>query len=358
LVNIRKAIKIVFLFGFALLALLACTGLALRAHRQHVIARTIAIRTPNRIDERMYVNIGGIDQWLQIRGQNRNNPVILCLQGGPGASWVAQTTVFLPWEKDFTVVQWDQRGTGKTLETTGPTIADSMSADHMTQDGIEVSEFVRNHLHKDKIILLGFSWGSLLGVHMAKQRPDLFYAYVGTGQISNMPKAQQLSYAYVLEKAHAAKDARAVQRLESIGPPPFDSLDKIGTFFQTLGKYDCEPDRNPGASVLTAPNYSLWDIYNLVRGFAVVPTFAVYHEMLSADLLSLGPDFRIPVFLFQGELDERTQAALAKDYFDQINAPTKEFVLFQGAGHFIVLSMPQRFVQELVSRVRPLALQQ
>ena len=95
-----------------------------------------------------------------------------------------------------------------------------------------------------------------------------------------------------------------------------------------------------------------------MRGFAVAPTFAVYHEMLSADLLSLGPDFRIPVFLFQGELDERTQAALAKDYFDQINAPHKEFVLFQGAGHFIVLSMPQRFVQELVSRVRPLALQQ
>ena len=83
--------------------------------------------------------------------------------------------------ENFTVVQWDQRGTGKTLETTGPAIADTMSVDHMTRDGIEVSEFVRNHLHKDKIILLGFSWGSLLGVHMAKQRPDLFYAYVGTG---------------------------------------------------------------------------------------------------------------------------------------------------------------------------------
>jgi pimeloyl-ACP methyl ester carboxylesterase len=192
LVNIWKAIKTVFLFGFALLVLLACTGLALRAHRQHVIARTIAIRTPNGIDERMYVNIGGIDQWVQIRGQNRNNPVILCLHGGPGGSWIAQTTVFLPWEKDFTVVQWDQRGTGKTLETTGPTIADAMSTDHMTQDGIEVSEFVRNHLHKDKIILLGFSWGSLLGVHMAKQRPDLFYAYVGTGQQHAEGSAAQL----------------------------------------------------------------------------------------------------------------------------------------------------------------------
>jgi len=97
LVKIWRAIRIVFLCGFALLVLLACTGLALRGHRQHVIARAIAIRTPNGIDERMYVQIGGINQWVQIRGQDRNNPVILCLHGGPGGSWVAQTTVFLPW---------------------------------------------------------------------------------------------------------------------------------------------------------------------------------------------------------------------------------------------------------------------
>lgn len=352
-----KALKVGLLCIGAVLLVFAGAVLAFRAHRQDVIEKVVAIHTPNGIDEGRYVKIGGIDQWIQIRGQDRNNPVILCLHGGPGGSWVAQTTVFLRWEKDFTVVQWDQRGTGKTLEATGRVIAHTMSVDRMTQDGIEVSEFVRNHLYKDKIILLGFSWGSLLGIHMAKQRPDLFYAYVGTGQISNMPKAQQLSYAYVLEKARTANDVRAVRQLESIGPPPFDSLDKIGTFFRTLGKYECESDRNPGASVLTAPNYSLRDIYNLMLGFGVVPTYAVYYEMLSADLLSLGPGFRIPIFFFQGALDERTQAALAREYFEQLGAPHKEFVLFQDGGHFSVLSMPDRFLQELVNRVRPLAVQ-
>jgi pimeloyl-ACP methyl ester carboxylesterase len=353
-----KTLKVGFLCIAVLLLLLVGAGLAFRAYRQHVIAKVVAIHAANGIDEGMYVKIGGINEWIQIRGQDRNNPVILCLHGGPGGSWVAQTTVFLPWEKDFTVVQWDQRGTGRSLETTGRTIADTMSVDRMTEDGIEVSEFLHNHLHKDKIILLGFSWGSLLGIHMAKQRPDLFYAYVGTGQISNMPKAQQLSYAYLLEKARTAKDVRAVRQLENVGPPPFDSLDKIGIFFRTLGKYECESDRNPGASVLTAPNYSLWDIYNLVLGFGAVPTFGVYHEMLSADLLSLGPGFRIPIFFFQGALDERTQAALAREYFDQLRAPHKEFVLFRDGGHFSVLSMPDRFRQELANRVRPLAIQQ
>jgi pimeloyl-ACP methyl ester carboxylesterase len=193
---------------------------------------------------------------------------------------------------------------------------------------------------------------------MAKLRPDLFYAYVGTGQISNMPKSQQLSYAYVLEKARAGNDTKAVKKLESNGPPPFDSMDKIVVFFRILPTYECESDRNaPGVGPFSAPNYSLWDIYNLIRGFALIPTFRVYHEMLSADLSSLGPDFKIPIFFFQGELDERAQASLAKDYFEKIEAPHKEFVLFEGAGHAAVWSMPDRFLQELVARVRPLAVQ-
>lgn len=355
--KLLKAVKVILLCLLALLVVLVGAGLALRAYRQHVIAKAMSIDTPNGVDEAMYVKIGGIDQWIQIRGQDRNNPVLLCLHGGPGGSWLPSTPLFLPWEKELTVAQWDQRGTGKTLETTGRSIADTMSVDRMAQDGIEVSEFLRNHLHKDKIILLGFSWGSLLGIHMAKQRPDLFYAYVGTGQISNMRKSLPMSYVYVLEKARAANDTKAVKELESIGPPPFDTKDKIGVFFETLGKYECESDRNLPHFALVEPDLSLWDIYNWIRGFAQVPTFRIYNEMLSADLPSLGADFQIPIFFFQGELDERAQASLAKKYFDEINAPHKEFVLFDGAGHFAVWSLSNRFLQELVTRVRPLATQ-
>jgi hypothetical protein len=116
--KILKVLKYVFLSLVVLFVLLVGALLALRAHRQHETAQAIAIHTPNGIDEAMYVKIGGIDQWIQIRGQDRNNPVLLCLHGGPGGSWLALTTLFLPWEKEFTLVQWDQRGTGKTLEST------------------------------------------------------------------------------------------------------------------------------------------------------------------------------------------------------------------------------------------------
>jgi pimeloyl-ACP methyl ester carboxylesterase len=158
-----------------LFVVLLCTLLSWRAYRQRIAEEVISLRSASSVDEDMYVTAGGIEQWVQMRGQDRANPVLLCLHGGPGGSWIPQTMVLAQWEQEFTVVQWDQRGTGKTLEATGASITGSMTVEQMADDGIEVSEFVRNHLHKDKIVLLGFSWGSILGIHMIQKRPDLFF---------------------------------------------------------------------------------------------------------------------------------------------------------------------------------------
>src|SRR5215472_5647649 len=155
--KLLRVARLIFVY-MSLFLLVGIVGIFMvRAHRQRVTAEQLAIHAPNCIEEAMYVKIGGIDQWIQIRGQDRNNPVLLCLHGGPGATWLPLTALFLQWEKKFTVVQWDQRGAGRTLAKTGRSVADSMSIDRMAQDGIEVSEFLRSHLHKDKIILLGHS---------------------------------------------------------------------------------------------------------------------------------------------------------------------------------------------------------
>jgi len=209
-----KTARIVLLSLLGIVVGLAAWLLALRLYHQHALAESIAIHTPNGIEEGMYVRIGGIEQWIQIRGQDRSNPVLLFLHGGPGGTLLPMTELFVPWEKAFTLVQWDQRGAGKTLETTGASVAATMSIDRMTRDGIEVSEFLRTHLHKDKIILLGHSWGSILGIYMIRQRPDLFYAWVGTGQVGNMPESLRIGYARLLEKARAKGDPKVVQALE------------------------------------------------------------------------------------------------------------------------------------------------
>src|SRR6266851_1301855 len=170
----RKVLKVTLWSLLAVIVVGLATLTGMRAYRQHVNAQAIAIHAPSSIDEAMYVSIGGIEQWIQIRGEDRANPVLLILHGGPGGSWRHLTPLFLDWEKQFAIVQWDQRGAGKTLESTGAGIASTMSVDRMAADGIEVAEFLRKHLHKDKVILLGHSWGSILGIRMAKARPDLF----------------------------------------------------------------------------------------------------------------------------------------------------------------------------------------
>jgi pimeloyl-ACP methyl ester carboxylesterase len=218
------------------------------------------------------------------------------------------------------------------------------------------------HLKKEKILLLGHSWGSILGVHMVLQRPDLFYAYVGTGQVAQMTRSQQISYAHLLEKARAASDKSSVQALVGIGPPPFDRMQKVAVYFHQLEPYEVEPDRYAqsglmGRAIFNAPNFSLRDILNRARGFERIPTWSLYQAMLSTDLSSLGSTFKVPVFFFQGAQDEVTEASLVQEYFDKVDAPHKEIVLFEGEGHFVVLTQPGKFLKELDTRVRPLAVQ-
>lgn len=347
-----------------MLALVAIVGvgatslLALRAYRQHVTAAAIAIRSPKSIAEAAYVRIGGIDQWIEIRGEDRDNPVLLCLHGGPGATWTPLTPLFLSWEKTFTVVQWDQRGAGKTLESTGPSVAATMSIDRMAQDGIEVAEYLRARLHKDKIVLLGHSFGSILGVDMAQRRPDLFYAYIGTGQVSDMPRSQKMAYDRMLERARASGDQAALEALKRLGPPPFRTMQKVAAYFELLGSQapasDVHAQAMLGPLLSSAPNYSLRDVYNRLRGFARVPGWQLYDAILSTDLSTTAVRFEMPVLFLEGTEDNVTPASLAKEYFDRIDAPRKEFVPLEGGGHFSVWSMPERFGQELATRVRPL----
>ncbi len=148
-------------------------------------AQDYAITAPNGIDEAKYVEIGGIEQWITIRGQDRSNPVLLFLHGGPGdATNPWGYAGFRSWLKQFTVVQWDQRGAGRTLGKTGPSLGPTITIERMVQDGIELTELLRKELKQDGLILVGHSWGSILGLLMVKSRPDLFHAFVGTGRRS------------------------------------------------------------------------------------------------------------------------------------------------------------------------------
>jgi pimeloyl-ACP methyl ester carboxylesterase len=337
-----------------LLAVVVAGALSWRAYRQHVIAEATAIRSRDGIVEGRYVKIGGIDQWIQIRGWSRSNPVLLCIHGGPGGTWLPLTPLFSEWEKHFTVVMWDQRGAGRTLESTGPDIAATMSVERMTRDGIEVAEFLRSHLGVEKVLILGHSWGSLLGIRMIAQRPGLFSAYVGTGQVADMPRAISMDYARLLQIAGERHDDEALAELRAAGPPPFSSMQQVGHFFSVLNRYDSDAPALPSVlgTALVAPHISLYDLYERQLGFTRVPGWSIYNEMLSASLVST-KDLAVPVFFLQGANDDVTPAALVTGYFNDIRAPHKEMVLLPDAGHYAVWILRERFLRELIARVLP-----
>src|SRR5436190_4073833 len=173
-------------------------------------AQDYSITGQDAIDEAKYVQVGGIEQWITIRGEDRKNPVLLFLHGGPGdATNPWGYAGFRSWLKHFTVVQWDQRGAGRTLGKNGPSLAPTITIDRMAQDGIELTELLRKTLQKEKIVLVGHSWGSILGVFMVKARPDLFHAFVGTGQVADPAKNYAVAYDALLKKAERLGDQRA-----------------------------------------------------------------------------------------------------------------------------------------------------
>ena len=353
--------KIALLTLLGLLVTLIICALFYRAIRQHQSSTALAIHTPNGIDEAMFVPIGGINQWITIRGQNRDNPVVLFLHGGPGTPTNLLDFSMAPaWTPNFTLVQWDQRGAGKTFGS-GGTSATDMTIDRMAQDGIELAQFLREHLHKDKIIIVGHSWGTILGVHMAKARPDFFYAYVGAGQVVNAQENEAVNYARVLDKAKALGDTKAVAELQASGPPPYPAMKALtaqriwAQAYEHANSYEAAGQ----ASSLYAPGYSILDLYHAIQSIRfTLDTFigpTMSGPAMKVDLKALGPDFAIPIFVFEGPDDYITSPELAKSYVDTLNAPQKEFVMLPAGGHFAVFTHPEDFPKEMTARVRPLA---
>lgn len=344
----------------AVIAVLAVAALGYRAWRQHENARALAIHTPNGIAETDYVRLGGIDQWIQIRGEDRRNPVILFLHGGPGSSESALSSLFRPWEKHFTVVMWDQRCAGKTFVRNGAASCKGMTLESIAQDGIDLTQFLRRHLHHRKIILLGHSWGTMLGVRMVKERPDLFSAYVGTGQVVSIPEKEPIIYARTLARLRAAGAKKGIAALKTLGPPPYRNHQGIEIERKWSQRYDIPSERdlfsNMTPVAVFAPGWSLLDLYGMLHA----PDYAekaLYKSTADYDARKLGPDFRVPFFIVNGALDNITPTDLARNYFGFVHAPHKEFIVVPDAGHSAVLTRPDAFLHILLTRVRPIAIQ-
>ena len=324
-------------------------------------AASVCASTSSSIHEEQFVSIGGIEQWITIKGASCASPVILFLHGGPGNTLSPYAdSIYGAWAKDFTLVQWDQRGAGRTYGRNPPPIESTLTIERMAEDGIELVTYLSQHLGKRKIILLAGSWGSVLGVHMAKSRPDLFHAYVGVAQIVNYRENQAASYARTIALARAAADQRTVSALEALGPPPWVNPRSSGTLRRAIRGYEAKASTPaPESWWVRSPDYDTAKMradYLEGEEFSYLQFVGFKGDGMfsKVDLPKLGTVFEIPVFIIQGSEDLVTIPDVGKRYFDSIVAPQKEYIVVPNAGHDPNVAMIDAQYKVMRERVRPL----
>lgn len=333
------------------------------AEAKRIIAANRKIVSPNGIQDLVELHIDGINQWLSIRGRDLRNPILLVLHGGPGSPDMPLAWTFeSPWEDYFTVVEWDQRGTGKTYASNTETaMAPGMTIAGMTKDAAQVVEYLRKRFHKRKIFLMGHSWGSVLGVELAQRHPDWFYAYIGVGQVVNTRESEKEGYAFALREARAHHNAEAIRELKSIAPYPGTApltigritvRDKWEMYYGGLawGRKDYQFAADAWK---LSPEYSQRDHDLIDKG----SLFSLKH--LLRPFLAVNFDhvtrFGCPIILFVGAHDYTVSHKLTEQWFDKIRAPSKRLVIFADSAHMIFLEQPGRFLVDLVRYALPYA---
>ncbi len=351
-----KIVRGILLVLVALAVLVVVVAFSGRAVWQHRIANAVKITSPNGIDEAKFIEVNGAKEWITIRGDNKDNPVILFLHGGPSEANSPFVELYTPFEKDFVFVQWDQPGAGKTYIKAG-SHQPKLTIESMAADGIAVAEYLENELHKPKIILIGQDWGGVLGIRMIEQRPDLFAAFVGTGQIVGMASTQDALYQYALSHATEAHDEKMLAALKQLGPPPYNTLEQYGQF------QDC--CRNPfwplddvaainrmKGVLVVSPSLSIAEVYGWTKGLRTGEVELDTLLMTMEDLRKTDTAFSVPVFFIQGEDDNVTPTSLVADYVSKVQAPAKKLDIVPGAGHLVIWTHPDEFLNFLREDVR------
>jgi pimeloyl-ACP methyl ester carboxylesterase len=358
-----------------LLIVVGALALALYIWRERaVVAAAMQIDTPNGINTLEAPVIGGVPQWVQIRGQDRGNPVLLVIHGGPGSPFMPWNHIFQPqWEKDFTVVEWDQRATGKN--TIDPAVLEPPHPggiiDMYVNDALEVTRYVQRMTGKAKIGILGHSWGTTIGTRLVREHPELFYAYVGVGQVINSEQ-EKATYDYVLGQATKAHDQQTLAALAPLHPYPASLLAEknferrvamVTAVLQPLARYggDFRDPKIAGELMyapLYNPAYTVAEFWRFARRDGLIYVAGgMIDEMMTADVVKDGLAFQIPMFFFEGRHDHSVDATIVAKYFPQIEAPHKELVWFESSGHFPMLEEQVKFRDMLVEKVRPFGAQ-
>lgn len=329
---------------------------ALRTVWQRQTAARIRISSPSGIDSLENIRLGGVDQWVLIRGHDARKPVMLFLHGGPGFPEMPFSHLSAELEKDFVVVQWDQRGAGNSYSILGA--KPEMTVEHFISDTRELTEWLRQRLSVEKIYLVAHSWGSMFGALTVSRYPELFHAYVSLGQVAGLPQMQDVRYDFALTAAKREGNSEAISQLEEIGRPPHPDFDACRVMEKWVDFYARK--EHAGVSgwklarlAFASPAYSWRDLASIPLGFWF--SFEklwreIYYE---TNLFEEARRLDVPIYFFLGRHDHVATTEVAQRYFDTLETPRgKQLIWFENSGHFPQFEEPEKYRRELRKTVQ------
>lgn len=329
-----------------------------------IIANARKIVTPDGIERLETVRIGGIEQWVSVRGADRSNPALLFLHGGPGYMSMPMSWWFTRgWEEYFTVVQWDQRGAGKTfLLNDRAALAPTMNLERMVADALEMVTWVARELGQKKIFVIGHSWGSYLGLEVAKRQPRAVHAYIGVGQITDGPESERRGWRFAVDAAQRAGNSRAVRELQAIAPyfppgrpSPLKDLYVQRRWLEYYGGSMAYRHDSAAESDLAelSPDYTNAEIAHIWEGNDFSEHYLL-QQVLRLDE-SATRQLECPLIVCAGRHDFVVNSELAAKWCGEVRAPSKQLVWFENAGHLVMTDEPGKFLVSLLRYARPLA---
>lgn len=311
---------------------------------------------PGSITAMERITINGIEQWIVLRGHDTDAPILLWLAGGPGGSEVGWTRRYLgELEEDVVFVNWEQPGSGKSARW-----ADirELGVEQFVEQTILLSEYLADRFGREKILLAGHSWGSIIGLKAAKARPDLYLAYVGVGQQINAVENDRIGYELILREAEARGDEGLLRKLREQGPPPY-SLEEKGSYVRLFQKLSVLSPQPPGKAepdfwtFIHPEEYTLLDSVRLIRS-VLNGVNHLYPQLNGLDFESEITSLEVPLFLIHGRYDYTCVQKIAYRFFQGVDAPIKEFHWLERGGHNGCYQEPERFVEIMRGRVLPL----